>query len=152
MDIRDMIVVGLIGLAMLCLHPTAKAVDLTREQAASLYAIAYGQAGFIPDESPTIYLTPAKELDEIVCKRPCGAKAAQIENGIYLLDTLDMTDPMNASILLHELVHFVQWKQHGKAKDCDDYHNREVEAYRIQFDALSRLGIRPPSVSVPLCI
>jgi hypothetical protein len=141
---------GLLLFALL--YPSLASADLTREQAASLYAIAYGQVGFLPEDSPTIYLMPAEELDELVCKKPCGAKAAQVEANIYLLDTLDMTNPMNASILLHELVHFVQWKQHGPAKDCDDYHDREVEAYKIQFDALARLGIRPPSVSVPMCI
>ena len=135
------------------LYPSlSRGADLSKDQAASLYAIAYGQVGFLPEDAPTIYLTPADKLDEIVCGKPCGAKAAQVEKAIYLLETLDMTEPFNASILLHELVHFVQWKKNGPSKDCDEYRAREVEAYQIQFDALERLGIRPPSVAIPICI
>lgn len=145
--------VWFILLLVALLYPSlSKGAPLTKDQAASLYAIAYGQIGFLPEESPTIYLVPAKELDDLICQKPCGAKAAQLENKIYLLDTLDMTDPMHASILLHELVHYVQWKKSGPAKDCDEHQNREAEAYKIQFAALERLGIRPPSVSVPMCI
>lgn len=112
----------------MCVAERGEGAELTERQAALLYAVAYGEAGLgIPDFSPTIRLLPAEQLERAVCGKPCaGLKAAQIGDVVLLRVDLDMTDPLNASILLHELVHYVQW-------------------------ALARVGVRAPPAPLPRC-
>lgn len=137
----------------MCVAERGESAPLTEQQAALLYAVAYGEAGLgIPDFSPTIRLMYADQLEQTVCGKPCaGLKAAQIGDAILLREDLDMTAPLNASILLHELVHYVQWSKHGPAKDCEDYRDREIQAYEIQFAALARIGVRAPPAPLPRC-
>lgn len=127
--------------------------ELTERQAEQLYEMAYKGVGLgAPDFGPTIRLMPIEQIEEIFCGRPCpGLKAAQIGDVILLRADLDMSDPLNASIFLHELVHYVQWAAFGLAKDCEDYRDRETQAYQIQFAMLVQAGARLPTFSIPLC-
>lgn len=138
----------------ICVAERGEGAELTEQQAALLYAVAYGEAGLgIPDFSPTIRLLHAAQLEQAVCGKPCaGLKAAQIGDVVLLRADLDLSDPLNASILLHELVHYVQWAKFGQAKDCADYRDRETQAYEIQFAALARIGVRAPKVAIPTCV
>lgn len=130
-----------------------EANKLTEDQAALLYAIAYGQAGAgVPETGPEVHVVSQEQLEALICEgRTCGVRAAQVGDVVFLREDLDMHDPINASILLHELVHYVQWAKYGMAKDCADFRQREIEAYRIQFAALARIGVRPPKAVVPVC-
>ncbi len=77
-----------------------------------------------------------------MCGRPCPVYAVfDSGEGILLDRRLDLADDGYArSILLHELVHFAQWKETGRAAaDCEEWMKRESEAYRVQFGWLAKL-------------
>jgi hypothetical protein len=59
---------------------------------------------------------------------------------VYLDDSLDFERPLDSSILLHELVHYVQHDRDGPATTCAEWLRREQQAYRIQIEALIRVG------------
>lgn len=90
---------------------------------------------------PKVTLVPHHVIVAEVCKKPCPVYAYfDPEKGILLDQRLDPVGDLNArSILLHELVHFVQWRTAGrKPGNCDEWLRRESEAYDIQFRWLSR--------------
>lgn len=75
------------------------------------------------------------------CRCPT-IKALQKGDDVYLDESLDMKDVQNIAILLHELVHHLQYTNHGPAKDCKDWVDREVTAYQLQNQMLYRAGAR----------
>lgn len=115
----------------------------------------------VPSTLPTIELVPSQSLQQRLCKRPCPVYAFYQPGGRILLDAkLDPAGNSQArSILLHELVHYVQWihKGHGP-KSCNEWREREDEAYLVQFRWLATqpptmgglVGRRPPLPAV-LC-
>lgn len=125
-------------------EPTTRpAAMLTKDQLRDLYAMAYGRAGIgVPDKSPVIELVSIEQLQWIACEgRPCAIGAFQRAERVYLLETLDMGNPLHRAVLLHELVHYVQWVARGEAKTCEEYHAREVQAYEIQAFELDRADV-----------
>lgn len=105
-----------------------------------------GYAG--PMTAPAIHRSPPAELQERLCKGPCGVHAYYLEElGVVMRDDLDVTGDVRArSILLHELVHHAQALS-GRFRDkspCERWYLREEEAYRVQNAWLARLrtGIR----------
>lgn len=92
-------------------------------------------------DQPTVTLVSHQVIAQAVCGRPCPVFAIfDPEKGILLDSRLDPANDLNArSILLHELVHFAQWKATGRtANSCAEWLQRETEAYRVQFAWLSR--------------
>jgi len=79
------------------------------------------------------------------CDGPCGIKGAYIHGeGVLLAAGLDIdANPMDRSVLLHELVHYLQDVNGRFAKDgpCDRWKEREIEAYTLQDSYLSRYNM-----------
>ncbi|MEO8007525.1 MAG: hypothetical protein ABI728_03250, partial [Betaproteobacteria bacterium] len=77
-----------------------------------------------------------ERIEAIVCKARCAALAAyRPGEGIYLDDRLKPeTQLFDRSILLHELVHYVQDMslEHDDMRPCQRWYHREQEAYAIQ--------------------
>jgi hypothetical protein len=131
----------------------AQAAEIGQDQANALYAIAYGHSGIgVPDKPPVIRLVAQEKLAARYCGRPCAIAAGLIDGEVWLDQALDMTHPVNASILLHELVHYVQWAMRGAARSCAEHRERELQAYTVQAYALDRVGIEMPRPSLPVCL
>ena len=107
-----------------------------------LLAVVAGFGTYTLDgDLPKVTLVPHSVIVERVCKKPCPVYAYfDPKMGILLDQRLDPVNDLNArSILLHELVHFVQWRSAGRnPRSCDEWLKRESEAYDIQFKWLSR--------------
>jgi hypothetical protein len=100
-----------------------------------------------PIEPPEVRVLPAAQIERMVCKGPCRIKAFFVPGeGIYLSDALDLEkDAMSQSILLHELVHFVQNTTgafDAAAANCEAWYAQELEAYEVQNAFLRRNGLR----------
>lgn len=123
---------GAWALLLVLVVSEARAAELTQDQATGLYAMAYGQAGFIPDKAPIIRVTK-----DMPCQRCLGW---QQDDVIYLSDTLDFSTPLALSIVLHEMTHYIAYVRYGRAKDCGEWLRREYEAYGVQIRALEKAG------------
>ena len=121
-----------------------------------LIAIVVGYGTFSSvSGAPTVSFVSPGTIAQEVCGRPCPAYAMfDPDRGILLDERLDPLNDVNArSILLHELVHYVQWKSSGHMPDgCEDLLQRESDAYEIQFAWLARQtkGIRKFPVRKPV--
>lgn len=115
--------------------------DLGREQAALLYAIAYGHMGHMPEKAPEVRIVSRDRLCQLGGLR-ADCRLSGLEQGgtVYLWEGLDFEAPYDASIALHEFVHAVQFDKLGNAQDCEEKVRREREAYTIQIKALSMAG------------
>lgn len=114
----------------------------SRDQLISQYAAAYGRLGIgIPEAPPHIYPVSQKTLWAIAQCEHCNIQGAQLGDSVFYLETLNFMDPMDSSILLHELIHYVQWWKYGTAKTCEERADREWEAYKIQAFVLSQNNI-----------
>ena len=122
----------------------SEAADLTKEQAASLYAIVVGEMGIgIPDAAPQIVThVDLATLRVMVCPGGvCRPVAAYKAGRIYLRDDMDFSNPYDAAILAHEMVHHVQeWFIGRPALGCGEYMLREREAHKIEARILERAG------------
>ena len=97
----------------------------------------------VPETLPEIYILPAAVMQERACKGPCRIKAFYVpEEGVYLSDALDIKNDVDAkSILLHELVHYIQSARgafDASGIDCDRWYDQEMEAYEVQNAFLRR--------------
>lgn len=97
-----------------------------------------------PETLPAVFQLPQAVLEAKVCDEPCNVSAAYIpHDGIYLAEYLDPEQqPVDRSILLHELVHYLQ-QGHPKfahLKGCERERAKEQEAYEIQNAYLATLA------------
>ncbi len=68
---------------------------------------------------------------------------------VYVDDRLDLErNTLHTSILLHELVHWVQGKTGALSQTCEHSIAAEREAYAIQREYLAKYGIYSPTGSV----
>ncbi len=97
-----------------------------------------------PAVVPEIFRVSRERLQELVCTSKCGVLAMyQPGEGIFLDERLKPESNLfDRSVLLHELVHYVQELNHerGDAKPCERWHYREAEAYAIQKTFLTLVG------------
>ena len=97
-----------------------------------------------PVALPEIIRVPHERIEEMVCHAKCAARAFyRPGEGIYLDDSLKPeTNLFDRSILLHELVHYVQDMSGERAdvKPCLRWYQREQEAYAIQKVFLGMTG------------
>lgn len=97
-----------------------------------------------PAVVPEIFRVSQERLQELACTSKCGVLATyQPGEGIFLDERLKPeTNLFDRSVLLHELVHYVQELNHerGDAKPCERWYYREVEAYAIQKTFLMLVG------------
>jgi hypothetical protein len=93
---------------------------------------------------PPITVISQDEINRIVCKKPCAVRAAYMpERGVLLADTLDpINEPLDRSILVHELVHFLQEinNRYSELTPCKRWFQREHEAYAVQNQYLYRIN------------
>jgi hypothetical protein len=89
-----------------------------------------------PVALPEVIRVPHERIEAMVCKAKCGALAAyRPGEGIYLDERLNPeTQLFDRSILLHELVHYLQDMSDalGGMRPCERWYQREQEAYAIQ--------------------
>jgi hypothetical protein len=98
-----------------------------------------------PAMLPPVFLLPQAAIEAKVCDEPCNVTAAYIpHDGIYLAENLDPEhQAVDRSILLHELVHYLQ-QGHPKfahLAGCERERAKEQEAYDIQNAYLSALDV-----------
>ncbi|HXX10629.1 MAG TPA: hypothetical protein VEK05_03855 [Burkholderiales bacterium] len=98
-----------------------------------------------PENLPPVFLLPQSAIEAKVCDEPCNVSAAYIpHDGIYLAEYLDPEhQAVDRSILLHELVHYLQ-QGHPKfahLKGCERERAKEQEAYEIQNAYLASLQV-----------
>lgn len=93
---------------------------------------------------PPIAIVSQDEINRIVCKKPCAVRAAYLpERGVLLADTLDpLNEALDRSILVHELVHFLQEinNRYSELSPCKRWFQREHEAYAVQNQYLYRIN------------
>ncbi|HVY05072.1 MAG TPA: hypothetical protein VHB46_03750 [Burkholderiales bacterium] len=93
---------------------------------------------------PEIIRVPHERIEALVCTGKCNALAVyRSGEGIYLDEKLKPeTNLFDRSILLHELVHYVQEMndEHGDMRPCMRWYYREQEAYAIQKVFLGMTG------------
>ena len=99
----------------------------------------------IPDQLPTVHRVPHRTIEELNCGgEKCAALAVyRSGEGIYIDDALKPeTNIFARSVLLHELVHYVQdvSNELASAEPCDRWYRREQEAYAIQKRFLIIVG------------
>ena len=98
-----------------------------------------------PGEAPEITFKPHAFFVDIVCQgnEKCDAVAWYNNNGtIFLDDRLEgNTDAFTRSVVVHELVHYLQDISGKYPKmDCDLYAQREREAYSVQKQYLNKIA------------
>ncbi len=98
----------------------------------------------VPDTLPRVFSVPHEKIEELACGRKCPALGAyKPGDGIYLDEALrPETNVFARSVLLHELVHYVQDVSAAtdNHESCDRWYRREKEAYAIQEHFLALVG------------
>ena len=101
----------------------------------------------VPEALPSIDFVPQRELQERACEGPCEVYGwFPPGRVIYLDDRLDpLKDIWARSIVVHELVHYVQHQEgtFPARGDCESWLDREWEAYDIQLRWLAEQGAPP---------
>ena len=120
---------------------------IARDLLKALGVLSRHEAPKIP---PPIVQIPQDEVSALICGKPCGVQAAYLpERGIVMSDSLDPAHKsLDRSILLHELVHYVQELEHHYASEtqCRRWFLREKVAYALQnaylmsIQSLSHVG------------
>ncbi len=96
----------------------------------------------IPDSLPRVQRVPHAKIEELACG---GAKCAALAvyrsgEGVYIDKALNLeTEVFARSVLLHELVHYVQdvAGERAEAEPCKRWYRRERQAYAIQMRFLA---------------
>ena len=124
----------------------------------------------VPDSLPQVQRVPHETIEELACGgEKCAALAAYRpgEAIVYIDEVLEPeTDVFARSVLLHELVHYVQDESDEliDAEPCRRWSRREQQAYAVQMRFLSlaeseavvaayigSTGLAcPPNVEMPL--
>lgn len=98
----------------------------------------------IPKEPPTVQKVAHSVVEQYACQKPCAALAVyRAGEGVYLDESMKPeTNVFARSVLLHELVHYVQDMNDElvSLKDCERWYRREQEAYAIQKRFLEIVG------------
>lgn len=107
----------------------------------------------LPADPPKISIASAQEIQKAYCKEDESCSVAAITNRdtgeIVLHEGFIPNNLFSVSILVHELVHWVQVKNQWFAdqKDCDKWAMQEMQAYHVQAQWLSKHG--HPGFHVP---
>lgn len=104
-------------------------------------------------KAPEIRVIAQHELASKACGgQDCNVYGwfSNLDKRIYLADNQDfINNPHARSVLLHELVHYVQdqMKAPTMINDCLTWKARELQAYDIQYEWLRRHRVRTPTLS-----
>lgn len=107
---------------------------------------------------PEIRFISQSQIEAKACaNEPCSVQGwfANENQTIYLSDMLDVHRNMHErSILLHEMVHYVQSKQNTPVleNECLTWKAREIQAYNIQYNWLydNRVRVKTPTYNIAL--
>tara|TARA_E500000081_G_scaffold141831_1_gene160093 strand:- start:105 stop:701 length:597 start_codon:yes stop_codon:yes gene_type:complete len=98
----------------------------------------------IPDAPPAIQKVTHSVVEQYACQKPCAALAVyRAGEGVYLDESLKPeTNVFARSVLLHEIVHYVQDMNDElvNLKECERWYRREQEAYAVQKRFLEIVG------------
>jgi len=127
-------------------HEARKQVMALQEWIERLLATATVLGGYPPAApSPPVTVIAQSELSARVCGGACAVRGAFIPGqGLFIINALETeASPQDRSVLLHELVHYLQELNGRYANEsaCDRFRDRELEAYRLQDEYLSRYGL-----------
>ncbi|HIF50773.1 MAG TPA: hypothetical protein EYQ42_04465 [Thiotrichaceae bacterium] len=100
-----------------------------------------------PGEIPELYYKPHRFFVDNACagNEKCRAAAWYNDQGVIFMDERikDNTDAVTRSVVVHELVHYLQdLSGEYKDVDCDLYAKREREAYAIQRQYINKIAGR----------
>ncbi len=106
-------------------------------------------------EPPHIEFMSVEEISDFACAKPCGIIKGWTPPGdtVYLSNDLSINQDMfDRSIVLHELVHYVQYryKLTEQGSDCLTWKAREAQAYKIQYEWLRLNKVRYNTMSLDL--
>lgn len=107
----------------------------------------------IPETMPEVHADPGAVMQQTICGRPCPVKAYyHAESGVHFDQKMDLYgNVFERSILLHELVHYLQ-QTTGKYETVPRYCRRknaeELEAYMIQNRYLAQQGVSKRALAV----
>ena len=137
-----LLVVGLaLGVLVTLAARPARASQPTADEQQSMYLLAHSQAGLpLPEKAPTIHFTSQEHIRTLLGCVRCRPSGAQIREDVYVDEALDFSHAYEASILLHELVHYLQWAARGTATSCEDWLDREQRALAVQARVLAMSG------------
>jgi len=97
-----------------------------------------------PSIAPRVTKVSRAEIERTICSGPCPVKGWHLpEAGIFLDESLTPeTNLVHRSILLHELVHFLQEinGEDATMDECNRWLQREREAYWLQNQYLGFVG------------
>ncbi|MDJ0943002.1 MAG: hypothetical protein QNJ30_06040 [Kiloniellales bacterium] len=101
----------------------------------------------LPERPPEVVFVSQSYLESQACDRPCEIRGWFPPGRVVYLD--DRLDPQNdtweRSILVHELVHYLQQEEGTFTEDgtCETWMKREAEAYEIQYRWLVAQEVSP---------
>ena len=125
-------------------HAPRPPADLSTLAKTLLLEIEHLSRYWASKQLPPIAIVSQDEINRIVCKKPCAVRAAYMpERGVLLADTLDpINEALDRSILVHELVHFLQEinNRYSELSPCKRWFQREHEAYAVQNQYLYRIN------------
>ena len=94
---------------------------------------------------PSVQIVPIADIHRRLCGGPCTIRAAYVPGeGLYIDEAMrPLSNQYDQSILFHELVHHVQvvTASHGGQDECNQWREREIEAYTLQNRYLFALGV-----------
>lgn len=102
-------------------------------------------------QAPQIAIMPRAEMNQNICRgHSCKATGfySEVDGKIYLDDSLDVVNNLyHRSILLHELVHYVQHQRAPRGRVhprnlCQAKRDAEAEAYYVQGRWLRQQGVK----------
>lgn len=97
-----------------------------------------------PKTLPRIHRVPRAVIEDMVCAGECQALATyRPGQGIFIDERMQPESNLfDRSVLLHELIHYVQdlANERGEMEDCKRWYYREQEAYAIQKQFLVLVG------------
>jgi hypothetical protein len=143
-------------------HSDAARFDSLNDLTRHLIRTAAGMSKYrLPEALPMVQRIPRDELERRGC--PTHSPHCQVSalyepaRGIMIAaDLLPETNLFHRSILLHELIHYLQdvGQELAAASPCDRWYQREIEAYTLQNRFLSSIS-SPERVSYagarPVC-
>lgn len=97
-------------------------------------------------EAPAVALVPHSFIEDLACGSPCDVLGVYPDgNLVYIDSALNVeTNVCARSVILHELVHYLQDRNHRylNLPSVMRWHVREVEAYALQRQYLQGFGVQ----------
>lgn len=136
------------AVAYCLLASLAGAAELTKEQAHYVYMMAHAESGLpLPDVAPEIRIASEAKIQELVCPgEKCRIVGVESNGVVYIRDDVDFSQPKSLLILAHELTHYMQHKARGRAKNCEEWMDRERQAFAVELRLAQRSNLETLSI------